>query len=964
MKKLAAIFLLYIFAGLTTTFAQTFTISGQVIDTKQQPLIGATVVVFPVADSTQKKGTVTDYDGNFSLENLENGNYQLRISYISYKTHTLNLLLDGNKNLNKITLEEDGNLLKNVTVTSQQIRVQQSGDTTSFNADAYKTNPDATAADLLKKMPGMTQENGTVKAGGEEVKRILVDGKPFFGDDPNATLSNLPAEIIAKIQVFDQLSEQAQLTGFDDGQSQKAINIITKPGKNTGQFGRIYAGYGTQNRKFTNGLYTTGGNINFFKGSRRISILGLSNNINQQNFSSDDLMGVMNSSGGGGQRGRGGRRGGGNAGDFLIGQQNGITQTHAVGINYSDEWGSKIKVSGSYFFNATENTLSNTISRTYFSESGTGLPYDETSRTITENINHRAQLRLEYQIDSAQTLIFTPRISAQQHTSNRNLFGRGSLSGLGGNSVTENNSRAENAGVNVQGDLVYRYKFKKKGRSASINLNSRYNNRKGNGSLYSYNEIADIDTTLLNQHYDLTSEGTTYAASINYTEPLSEKGILMFRYNPTINYSQSDKTTQNFNSQNGSYTDLDTLLSNVYDNRYITQRGGISYRYQHEKLNYSIGLNYQQAILKGSQNFPYAFQLEKDFTNFLPDAMLNYKFSKNENLRLMYRTNTQAPSIAQLQEVVDNSNPLLLRTGNPDLKQTYQHTLIARYGNTQSEKSHSFNAFLYANYTQNYIGTTTLMPGTDTVYVNNIPVAPGVQLSRPVNLDGYYNLRSFMSYGMPVRKIKSNLNLNAGVEYSRRPGMINTTLNYARTLGINGGFVISSNISEQTDFTISWSGNYNVVRNTMQKQSDNNYYSQTTSLQWNQTFAERFIFNTSLNHSLYTGLSQGFDQQFLLWNAYVGYKFLKDRSLEFRLAAYDILNQNRAISREVTETYIEDNYSQILRRYVMVQLYYTLRKFGGNSPDQQKDDKEIMPPPPPGGRPMMPGRPDGPPPQH
>lgn len=935
---------------------QHYQLSGTVTDADDNlPLIGTNILLIRTDDTSKKQGTVSDMDGHFTLSAIPEGSYTLRISYISFETYTRNLAINSNMTLGNISLKTAARLLENVTVTTQQIRVEQSGDTTSFNANAYKTNPDATADDLIRKMPGMTREDGTVKAGGEEVKRVLVDGKPFFGDDPNATLSNLPAEIIDKIQVFDQLSEQAQLTGFDDGQGHKTINIITKPGKNNGQFGKIYAGTGVSNRQFTNGLYSAGGNVNFFNGDRRVSLIGLSNNINQQNFSSEDLMGVMSSSGNEQGRGRRGGRSGGDAGNFLVGQQQGITQTHSAGINYSDVWHQKIKVSGSYFFNSTENTNANNLNRQYFTGDVADLSYTENSHTVTRNTNHRANLRMEYTIDSANTLIFTPRLSFQQHNFTRHLNGGGSLSGMLADSRTENRNQTQQNAINLSGNLLYRHKFRKKGRTISLDLGSRYNDRRGSGSLYSLNELAQ-DTTLLDQLYDLQNDGITYSGSLNYTEPIKGKGQLMISYAPTFNSNRSDKATNN-NDGHGDYILPDTLLSNKYNNTYTTHRGNMDYRYNDQKYSFSFGAGYQHAVLNGTQVFPYPFDLQRSFLNVLPQAMFNYRFSRTENIRLMYRTNTNAPSISQLQHIVDNSNPLLLRTGNPDLKQHYQHTLIIRYGRTNSDKATSFNAFLYGNYTADYIGSQTIIPLQDTPVINGMQILPGVQLSRPVNLDGYYNIRSFFTYGVPVRKIKSNLNLSTGVQYSRRPGMINDRINYAGNYSLNGGVVVSSNISENTDFTVSWSGNYNIVRNTIQQQSDNNYYSQTSSLQFNQLLADRrIVFNTSLHHTLYSGLSQGFDQQFLLWNAALGYKFLKDRSLDVRLSAFDLLNQNRAISRSVTENYIEDNYTNVLQRYVMLQVTYTLRKFGSGNSQSASRETPAMPPPPVGGSGMH--RPD------
>jgi hypothetical protein len=284
---------------------------------------------------------------------------------------------------------------------------------------------------------------------------------------------------------------------------------------------------------------------------------------------------------------------------------------------------------------------------------------------------------------------------------------------------------------------------------------------------------------------------------------------------------------------------------------------------------------------------------------------------------------------------------LLLRTGNTDLKQSYQHFTMMRYGSTNSTKATTFNFMFFGRFTQDYIANQTIIPTKDTLLSDGWKLNSGSQLTRPINMDGYVNINSFLSYGMPLKGLKTNLNLDAGVNYSRTPGMINQFTNFANNYGLNAGVVLSSNISENFDFTLAYNGSYNVVKNTLQKQLNNNYYSQNTSLRLNYVFLDGFVLNTSVNHQLYSGLSQGFNQNYLLWNAGLGYKFLKDRSLDVRVNMYDILNQNRAITRTITETYIEDSRTNILQRYLMLNVSYTIRKFGGKKISEQELEKKI-----------------------
>ncbi|HWY38757.1 MAG TPA: carboxypeptidase-like regulatory domain-containing protein, partial [Bacteroidia bacterium] len=286
MKRTVYIFFLLLIP-VVSVFSQTVKVKGQLVDGQDgSALIGAAVVLMQASDTTKFKGTTVDTSGNFSFD-AEPGIYKLKAELISYNDLTLRITVANLPvNLGKLTMRPSATILKETVVEAKQIRVEQKGDTTQYHADAYKVNKDATTEDLVNKMPGVTTQGGNVTVNGEQVKQILVDGKPFFGDDPNLAIKNLPAEIVDKIQVFDKLSDQAQFTGVDDGNSQKTINIITKSGKNNGQFGKIYGGYGVDAKgQGVSDKYIGGGNINLFKGDRRFSIIGLSNNINQQNFS-------------------------------------------------------------------------------------------------------------------------------------------------------------------------------------------------------------------------------------------------------------------------------------------------------------------------------------------------------------------------------------------------------------------------------------------------------------------------------------------------------------------------------------------------------------------------------------------------------------------------------------------------------------------------------------------------------
>jgi hypothetical protein len=907
------------------SFAQS-TLTGAIKDgADDTSLIGVTVLLYQASDTTQRRGTVTDIDGRFQFNEVRAGKYIVKISYIGYTSYQVEAeVKDAPVDLGSIRMKQSSITLKGVEVKATSIQVEQKGDTLQYNAGAFKTNRDATAEDLIGKLPGMTSDDTGVKAQGEAVQQVLVDGKQFFGDDAALALKNLPAEIIDKIEVFDRMSEQSQFTGFDDGQTRKTVNIVTKKGKNNGQFGRVYAGGGEDGR------YIAGGNINSFNGNRKVSLVGLSNNINQQNFSNEDLLGISNSSGAqGGRGGRGGgpRGGGGGNNNFGVGQQSGISKTHSIGLNYSDNWGTKTEISGSYFFNQADNERFTDLSRLYITQQDSGLLYHETSRANSTNDNHRFNVRVEYNIDTANSIVITPRFSFQRNDSKSLLNGDYSSDDSSLESRIDNRNDADNAGYSFSTNVLYRHRFKKRGRSLSLNVSTDVNDREGDSYLRSLNEYESSgETTLLDQRADQFTNSFTVSSNISYTEPVGKRGQLQFNYTPSVTKSKTDKKTYDLDSETSDYTALDTALTNTFENKYIANRGGVSYRYNNKKYRFNAGINYQHAKLTSDQDFPYVFQVNRSFQNMLPQFMLNYSFSQTENIRIQYRASTNAPSVSQLQNVIDNRNPLFLKTGNPDLSQDYSNNVSIRYGKTNITTSTSFLILLNGNFVTDYITNASYIATQDTVF-NDVTLVRGTQLSYPVNISGYRNARTLVTYGMPVKFLKSNVNLSTGFTYNRIPALINNQKNLANNYAISQGIVLSSNVSEDLDFTVSYTANYTIVKNTIQRQSDNNYFNQSTSLKLNWIFLKGFVFTTNLNNTLYRGLSSEFDQSFWFLNAGLGYKFLKDQALEVKINAFDILNQNNSISRDITETYIEDRQTNVLTRYFMLTATYTIRKF-------------------------------------
>jgi len=908
------------------SFSQTITVKGTVKDQNKEAAIGASVLLLNSKDSSLVKGTTTNIEGAYVL-NITKGNYLLRISYLGSEDHFKNLSLQDNTDLGWIQLKQALTKLKEVVVKTDAVMATQSGDTTNYNSNAFKTNKDATAEDLITKMPGVTVVDGKVQAQGEEVKQVLVDGKPFFGDDPNSVLKNLPAEIIDKVQVFDKKSDQATFTGVDDGNTTKTINIVTKIQFRNGVFGKAYGGYGYED-KYRGGLV-----FNRFKEKQRFTILILSNNVNEQNFSSEDLLGVVGSSegsgrgkrsGGSGSRSQGGT---GSAESFLVDIRNGITTTNAIGMNFSDKIG-KSNISAAYFFNWTQNAATSALLRQYVVGNNNGLVYAEANNASNSNMNHRFNLKLECKIDSMNSLIFQPKVSVQVNKGESELLGVNTKLETDLSRI-DNNFSSDLIGYNISFPVLYRHSFTKRGRTISLNVNPSYTQSGGNNNLNNYTDYLTDSTytDTVDQASRLDRNGLNSTTNLTYTEPLNKRNFLSANYIFTYNLSESEKNTYNLTPGGSDYTVRDSLLSNVFNTSYMANAIGATYRFQEQKYNISVGIAYQQAELYRQQHFPAAYTLSRPFTSLLPNAHFQYRFTPKKNLRVNYRANNTPPSVEQLQDVLNNSNSLQLSIGNPDLRQNFQQNLSLRYSSVNTLKSTSLFILLNGTYINDYIGNSTIVASQDTTVFNSVFLERGSQISRPVNLNNYYLLRSFINYSFPIKKIKSNLNLNGGCNYNNVPALINDKTNYSNTTSPSLGVVLSSNISEKVDFTLSSNTAYNIISNTLQTDLNTEYYSQVSKAKLTITPAKWLVFQTEYINTVNSGLSSSFNQVISLWNGAVAYKFLKDQKGELRLFVFDILNQNKSIQRTTTETYIEDTQTNILQRYFMLSFTYNFRKY-------------------------------------
>ena len=561
-------------------------------------------------------------------------------------------------------------------------------------------------------------------------------------------------------------------------------------------------------------------------------------------------------------------------------------------------------------------------------------------------MNHRFGMKLQYNLTERTSLIFRPGLSVQLNDGTSSVAGETEyLNRLLNRS--DHTLASDLSALNYSGLLLLRHRFAKTGRTFSANIISGYSKSEWDQNLFA-EEVYLMDTAsadIIDQRARLDADGWNLSANMMYTEPVGKNSLLEFNYRHSERPSASDKRTFNYSGAPGIYSEMDSLLSNTFESLYLTDEIGAGYLLKKNKMNLTTRISWQSSRLSKDQVFPLQDKMTRSFNDLLGLAVLRYRISGTRNLNITYKTYTNPPSVEQMQEVVDNSNPLSLSTGNRDLMPTYIHNLFLRYSSIDRQRSRVFFAFLNGSWMQNSIVNHTWIFDRDTL-IFGIPVAPGVQLQRPENISGNWSVRQFLTYGLPLGLLRSNFNVNLSASYAHTPGFVNNDLNITHNTGLTLGLVLSSNISEFLDFTIYSRMNYNIIRNSLENAGNFNYLNQNTRVRLKWIAQNGFVAETNLTQQLYHGLGEGLDDNFWIWNVSIGKKFFKNQRGELALMVYDLLDQNRSLSRNVTTAYVEDLHTVVLQRYVMLTFTYDLRNFQGMDPrrQQMRNMKRFMKP--------------------
>jgi len=898
------------------------------------PISGANLVLFVASDTTtQFRGVNSGADGRFELTRIPNGDYILKASFVGYQSFRTTIQVNG-EDVQRVMvfMQEDPLTLEELRISGLRPEVEVRGDTTVYNADGVKVNPDATAEDVVRRLPGITVEDGQVQAQGQQVRRVLLDGQEFFGEDALLTLRNLPAEVVGQVEMFDQQSEQARFTGFRDGNESRVLNIRSRPGMNVGHFGRGNIAAGTDSR------YIGSGNYNYFNGPRRMSLVGMTNNINQQNFSGEDLSGIQQASGGGGRGGMmmgggGGQWGGGGATrNFMVGQQSGTNTIHSFGLNYIDRT-DKTNISSSYFFNATQNNSIQSTERDYLTAIQADQTYNENSTSTAENFNHRFNARVEHSLSAKTSFIFTPRVDARatDRISDNSSRTREGFNTLLNSTVGSNTS--ESLSYSVDSNFLLRHSFEKRGRTISANLGTDINNTNQDDQIYTISTFyADqIFERLTDQNTDIKTEEYDMVLSVQYTEPISERSQLYLEYNPSYTLDKSVRDALIYDPIAQSYSILDDQLTSRFDNITLSHRLGGAFRYNNSSLNANFNLYYENTRLDGEQTYPYTAKIERSYQYLIPRFNVRYSFANGKNVNLNYRMSNTIPRASQLQDVVDNTNPTFLRGGNPDLMPSITQNLSTRIQLANTQKAQFSFIFISVDYTTDYIGTASYVATENTEIRPGVFLGRGSRFSSPDNLGNAWNVRSFFNHTRPFTLFKSNVSLNGGVSYTLQPTSDNDEITDARTVGLNAGTSLNSNISPNVDFSLNYRASYSIVENADNIGLNNNYYTGRAFGRVNLLPKGKFLISSDVNFTHYSGLGEEFNNTIFYWNASLGYKFLQNNAAEIRLTVVDILGQNNNINRVIRDGYVEDVRNNVMTRFALIQFSYNFRNFRSRS---------------------------------
>lgn len=939
MKKLLIWTVLLLTATLST-YAQNkiVAVSGRVIEAgTKEPVELAAVQLLSLPDSAQVAGMTTSTQGYFSLSKQKPGKYLLKVSFIGYVTKIIPVQLTANvpaKKMGNIELATDAVMLQEAVVVAEAPQVTVVEDTLMYNSSAYRTPEGAMLEELVKKLPGAEiDDDGNVKINGKDLKKIMVDGKEFFGGDVKTGLKNLPVDMVDKLKTYDKKSDLARVTGIDDGEEETVLDLTVKKGMNQGWFGNADLGAGTKDR------YTGRMMLNRFVDKTQFSIIGSANNVNDQGFSG----------GGGGPRWR---------------SNNGLNATKMLGANFATQT-NKLELGGSVRYNFQDADISSINSSERFLQNGNSYS-NSNNKNRNKGTNLNADFRMEWKPDTLTNIIFRPNFSygrtnnasrSESGTFNEDPFNLivnpndylnfDNLSDdpLKDIRVNATNSASLSKGKSLSGNATLQVNRKLNNRGRNLTFRGVFGYGDNDNDQYTQSEtryyqllnhLGGDSILYRNQYITTPTRNYNYTAQVTYSEPIAKATFLQFSYQFQYKYSKSDKTTFDLldypdwaigGALPSGYEShaVDSLSKNA-EYRYYNHDASVGLRFIRPKYQLNVGMSFQpQNSTLSYKKGDYMIDTTRTVFNFAPNMDLRFRFSKVSQLRFTYRGRSNQPTMENLLPITDNSNPLNIRMGNPGLKPSFAHTMRLFYNTYNAEKQRGIMTHFSFTATQNSISNST-----------RYNEETGGLITRPENINGNWNAFGMFGFNTALKNKKYTINTFTNVNYQNNVAFLynqdtkNNDRNTSTGLTL-GERVTGSYRNDWFEFSLNGSINYTAERNKLRPENNQEPYTYSYGASTNITMPWKMTLATNIANQSRRGYrDSSMNRDELIWNAQLAQSLLKGAAT-VSFEVYDILRQQSNISRSLSADMRSVSEYNGINSYCMVHFIYRLNIFGSKA---------------------------------
>ena len=930
MKHKILLFLIFLAFSASLSAQNKYTIKGVVSDSVEHvKLRNTSVSVLNAKDSTLVTYARAGEDGSFNISGLHPGNFIVLLAYPDYADYVDKFSLDSAKqnfNLGNVHLQLKSRLLHEVIIKGSAAQMKIKGDTTEFNAAAYVTQPNAKVEDLLKQLPGIQVDNdGKITAQGQTVNKVLVDGEEFFGDDPTLVTKNIRADMVDKVQLYDKKSDQAAFTGIDDGKKEKTLNIKLKADKKNGMFGKAEAGDGTEN------IYQAQVLFNAFKAKQKLSVYGTLGNNGKTGLGWEDNQ--KYGTGNGLQSDDSGSifffGGNGDDLDSFDGRYNGqgLPIARTVGVHYDTKWNDdksslntnykvgSLTVDGSNN-NITQNNLPDTILKSNSNENFHKYMFRQ-KLDVTYNVKLDTSSNLKIAVDGTSKHSNTVEKYTGTEFRNDTLINSSSR-----NITNDVDQKIFNASA------FYTHKFKKPRRTFSLNIAEAYSQSEAKGYLNSkvyYYKTVDTTGTkpdTVDQYKTNNLKNSALTTNLTYSEPISKSLAITFNYGLGINNATADRKSFD-RSISGKYDMLNDTFSSDYKLNSISNQGGAIFNFKKGKTIINFGTKVADVNLKQQSEGVVGAPLNRDFTDWMPQASFQYRFSQQKSLNINYTGRTTLPTIDQLQPIQNNNDQLNIIEGNPNLRSSFTNNFNIWYNSFKVVS----NQYIYLN--GNYSYTTNPI-------VSDITYSPnGGSISQYANLPGKRtsNFNFWGNFGKKIEKLDFNVWLGMNGNGNTYYNMVNDVLNRTQSYSFNPRFGINKYKEKKIEIYLSGGPTYTISRSSLQPNTNNNGTGFNADGGFTIYLPGKFQIgsNSSYEYSPKTA-SFGTDFSKTIINASIVKTFLKNDNLKFTIWGNDLLNQNVGFSRTASSNMIVQNSYTTIKRYVMFTIDYEFTKMAGGAP--------------------------------